>query len=349
MNIERPIEWVADAAAPDPEVEIHDLDASSRRPIVTRRDREPVVADAGEVVALRAQATTRAAEWLASRKPRPATEVRREAWDDLPLDAVRFAVLDLETTGGRAGGDDILEVGVVHLQAGALGMELASLVLPESPIAPPARAMHGITAAMVVDAPPLRTLLPTLLEMLRDAVLVCHNVPFDLGFLQRALHDAEREPLATPVLDTVGLSRRLLGGRCGLGHVGARLGITVPHRHRALPDARLTGLVLIELLAILQAAGARTLADVPGVARRPPRLRRRNAPPRAAWADLLERARAGGLALEVLVRLRRGDDAHTLRVIPVRWRGATLVDVRDVATGRVQVLDLAQVHRLRLA
>ncbi len=346
VDTERRIEWVDDAAAPDPEVELPDLDASSRLPIAPRRDREPVMADAAAVAALRREGLANAAAWLASRSSSTPPDATPDAFFDLPLESVRFAVVDLETTGGRAGEDDILEIGIAHLQAGALGIEFTSFVKPEQPITPGSLAVHGITESMVADAPRLESLLPTVLELVRDAVLVFHNAPFDLGFLQRALTEDAREPLVSPVLDTVALSRRLLGGRCGLGHVGARLGIASPHRHRALPDARLTALVLAELLAVLQEAGARTVGDVPGVARRPPRLRRRRAPRRAAWGHWIESACASGRALEVHVRLRKNAEAYVLHVVPVRWRGATLVDVRDLATDRIVVLDLAQVDRL---
>jgi len=342
VDTERRIEWVPDAAMPDPEVELPTLDASSRLPIAARRASEPVQADAAAVAALRREAVANAAAWHATRAP----SATPDAWDVLPLAAIRFAVIDLETTGGRAGEDDILEIGIVHLQAGALGIEFTSLVKPEQPITPGSHAVHRITEAMVADAPRLESLLPTVLELVRDTVLVFHNAPFDLGFLQRALSEDAREPLASPVLDTVALSRRLLGGRCGLGHVGARLGIAAPHRHRALPDAQLTALVLVELLAVLQEAGSRTLGDVPGVARRPPRLRRRRAPRRAAWGDWIERACAAGQPLEVHVRVQGSADSHVLHVVPVRWRGATLVDVRDLASDRIVVLDLAQVDRL---
>jgi len=343
VDNERRIEWIADAAMPGPEVDLPDLDATTHRAIAAGSASEPARADAAAVAGLRREAVANAAAWLATRAPDPTSP---EAWNDRALETVRFAVVDLETTGGRAGEDDILEIGIVHLQSGCLGIEFTSLVKPESPITPASLAVHRITDVMVADAPRLESLLPTVLELVRDAVLVFHNAPFDLGFLQRALSEDGREPLASPVLDTVALSRRLLGGRCGLGHVGARLGIPAPHAHRALPDARLTALVLMELLAVLQESGARTLGDVPCVARRPVRLRRRRAPRRAAWGEWIERACVAGRVLEVHVRTRRRAEPDVVHVIPLRWRGATLVDVRDVDTDRILVLDLAMVDRL---
>jgi hypothetical protein len=50
-----------------------------------------------------------------------------------------------------------------------------------------------------------------------------------------------------------------------------------------------------------------------------------------------------------MVRGAAGGEAVRLRVIPVAWRGATLVDVRDADSDRILVLDLAMVDRMRPA
>ena len=53
-------------------------------------------------------------------------------------------------------------------------------------IPPEITCITGITESMVLPAR-IESVLPTLLEFMGDAVIVGHNVRFDIGFLQAAL------------------------------------------------------------------------------------------------------------------------------------------------------------------
>jgi hypothetical protein len=71
--------------------------------------------------------------------------------------------------------------------------------------------------------------------------------------------------VAAPVVDTVWLARRLLGGRAqrfGLAALADFFGVPTAPCHRALPDARATAEVLLPLLGLAQERGARTVADL---------------------------------------------------------------------------------------
>src|SRR3954470_7513434 len=105
-----------------------------------------------------------------------------------PLCDVTFVVIDLETTGGSANTCAITEVGAVKLRGGECLGTFQTLVNPGSGIPPEITYMTGITEAMVTPAPRIEAVLPALLEFVgRDAVVVGHNVRFDLAFLQAAL------------------------------------------------------------------------------------------------------------------------------------------------------------------
>src|SRR5581483_10475763 len=73
--------------------------------------------------------------------------------------------------------------------------------------------------------------------------------------------------LASPVVDTVGLARRLLAGRsrAGLAQLSWCLGTSVQPCHRALPAAQATAEVLLALIGLAQERGARTVADLVGL------------------------------------------------------------------------------------
>src|SRR5438309_11569724 len=73
----------------------------------------------------------------------------------LPLEHSRFAVVDVETTGGRAQrGGRILEVAVASLEAGTVHLAFTSLLDPGTPIPPWVARLTGITDGMVAGCLP---------------------------------------------------------------------------------------------------------------------------------------------------------------------------------------------------
>ena len=294
------------------------------------------------------QAARRHLDLAARRRERhPPVQVASPEWAHLPLEEARFCVIDLETTGLRPGyGDEILEIGALHLQGGEIGREFETLVNPLRPISESARAVHGIADLQVAGAPRIDVALPYLLEMASGRVLVFHNAPFDMRFIQRALCEHGRDPLDGPVLDTLLLARRLLGGSCGLGSAAARLGVESPHAHRALADARLTALLLARLLEILANAGARRLVDVPGWGAGPFRAQAARVPRADLLAERLERAIRTGEPLALAYRGVAGVGAFEVRVRPLRLVGGMQLLATELDGSAPFLLDLARIERL---
>jgi len=160
----------------------------------------------------------------------------------LPLDGVSLAFLDVETTGLRPGlGDRVVEVAVVRARGSVELARFASLVNPQRPLNPEAMRVNGITPTMVADAPTFADLLDELLPMIEDAVLVCHNAPFDLSFLESELHIAGVPAWDGVALDTLAFARRQYWfRRNGLQAIARELGIRPQGAHRALADALTT-------------------------------------------------------------------------------------------------------------
>ena len=109
-----------------------------------------------------------------------------------------FCVVDLETTGGSPGDDTITEVGAVKLRGGECLGRFQTLVDPGRAIPPRITVLTGITQSMVLRAPRIETVLPSLLEFVGDSVIVGHNVRFDLAFLDAALGRTGRGRLPEP-------------------------------------------------------------------------------------------------------------------------------------------------------
>lgn len=181
------------------------------------------------------------------------------------LREVTFVVLDLETTGGAPDAGGIVEVGAVKVRGGEQLGELATLVDPTDRLPAFVSALTGLTPRMVDGAPPIATVLPSLLEFLGDAVLVAHNASYDAGFLKAACAACGYDWPAPVVLDTAALARRVLVADevadRRLATLAAHFHTTVRPTHRALDDARATVEVLHALIARLGSYGVHTLRD----------------------------------------------------------------------------------------
>ena len=121
----------------------------------------------------------------------------------LSLSETTFAVLDLETSGGSPkSGAGITEIGVVKVRGGQVLGTFQSFVDPGHAVPFFITELTGITDDMLISAPFIYEVLPTLLEFLgsdEETVLVAHNSPFDLSFLKAAAlaHDYEWPQYAT--------------------------------------------------------------------------------------------------------------------------------------------------------
>ncbi|NTU79910.1 MAG: 3'-5' exonuclease, partial [Chloroflexales bacterium] len=128
--------------------------------------------------------------------------------EDLPL-----LFLDLETTGlDLASGHRVCEVALLRERAGSEEGRLDCLLAPGRLLDPRAAAVNGLRDEELAAAPLFAAVAPATEALAAGAVLVGHNVAFDLAFLAAELGALGRPPLASPSLDTLPLARRLL--RC---------------------------------------------------------------------------------------------------------------------------------------
>ncbi|MDI1446442.1 exonuclease domain-containing protein [Polyangium sp. 6x1] len=150
-----------------------------------------------------------------------------------------FAVLDVETTGLRWKTDRIVELAVVRTDAeGRVLAELTTLVNPERN--PGATHIHGLGAEDLAGAPRFSDVLSELVRFLEGAVLVGHNVKFDLAFLAEELGRLGYAWPDAPRLCTRELAMRVLPGlgEYRLSSCCKALGVDGGNEHRALDDAR---------------------------------------------------------------------------------------------------------------
>jgi polyribonucleotide nucleotidyltransferase len=161
-----------------------------------------------------------------------------------------LVVIDVETTGIDTALADLVEVAGVKVRKGKVADSWSTLVKPERPIV--GNQLHGITDADVAKAPAPKDAVEQLLSWAGDAILVGHNVGFDLGFLSEALGGHEFTP--GTYLDTLILARD--GYPTGpdaykLSDLSRFFGIELQSNHRALPDAEATAQLVVKLAADL--------------------------------------------------------------------------------------------------
>ena len=163
----------------------------------------------------------------------------------------RVVAVDTETTGLNPADHALVEVATVEVRDGVIGEACDrwdSLLQPGRPIPADAAAVHGITDALVADAPLPAAVAVELRRRCADLPLVFHNASFDVPFLMGLLRRAGQPPLFNPIIDTLGLARALPGtGSHSLGALAVRFGLPREPRHRALGDALTTARVFLEL------------------------------------------------------------------------------------------------------
>ena len=157
---------------------------------------------------------------------------------DLMRFVPNYVAVDLETTGLDPRRGRIIEFGAVRVIGGCIDERFASLVNPGRPLDPFITRLTGITDAMLEDAPSIGEVLPAFLTFAGEAIILGHNVNFDLGFLYEACARELSRPFPNDFVDTMRLSRRLFPqfAHHKLSDLVFRFGIGEAVEHRALAD-----------------------------------------------------------------------------------------------------------------
>jgi len=159
-----------------------------------------------------------------------------------------YAILDIESTGGKYNEEGITEIAIHRFNGHEVVDKFISLVNPEKDIQPFVVKLTGINNKMLATAPKFHEVAKRIVEITQDAIIVAHNAQFDYRILRtefrRLGYDFQRKSLCT-----VDLSKKLIpdAESHSLGKLVRSLGIAVSDRHRANGDALAT-LKLFKLL-----------------------------------------------------------------------------------------------------
>jgi len=161
---------------------------------------------------------------------------------------MRQIILDTETTGlDPSQGHRIIEIGAVEMVNRRLtGNRYREYVNPEREIDQGAIEVHGITNEALADKPLFADIAEDFLAFIKDAELIIHNAPFDLGFINHELGLMKATPRTIDdwctVLDTLKLARQMHPGQKNdLDSLCRRYSIDNSQRslHGALLDAEI--------------------------------------------------------------------------------------------------------------
>ncbi len=168
---------------------------------------------------------------------------------------MRFALVDIETTGSHAKGHGITEIAIIISDGNKELERWESLVDPGAPIPLHITRLTGIDDDMVAKAPPFHQIADELREWLGDAVFVAHNVGFDYSFI-RGHYEFLGQTWKSPKLCTVRMARKLLPGHgsYSLGNLCRDLDIENDARHRAMGDCAATLELFHRMMALPEAS-----------------------------------------------------------------------------------------------
>ena len=154
---------------------------------------------------------------------------------------MKYAIVDIETTGLRPSRNRITEIGIVLFDGKEILETFTSLFNPDQRLPAGISEMTGITQDMLDEAPRFYEEARRIAELTEGAIFVGHNVRFDYSFLveefKRLGYSYRRQKLCT-----LQLMRKYFPGlpSYSLGRLIRQFDIRVKARHRALDDALAT-------------------------------------------------------------------------------------------------------------
>lgn len=169
---------------------------------------------------------------------------------------MRQIILDTETTGLRPEeGHRIIEIGCLEMVSRRLtGKQFHYYINPEREVDAGAQAVHGITTEFLKDKPLFSSIVDEFLEFVKDAELIIHNAPFDVGFLNHELSLLNKGYFKLAkycrVVDTLALARQMhVGQRNSLDALCKRYSVDNSRRdlHGALIDCNLLSQVYLAM------------------------------------------------------------------------------------------------------
>ncbi|HDZ55363.1 MAG TPA: 3'-5' exonuclease [Pseudomonas xinjiangensis] len=215
--------------------------------------------------------------WLSGLNPAPLTPEQTErrqalpavhSLDDTALNAARLVVVDVETTGLNVRRDNILSIGAVVIEGGAvdLGSQFERMLYRPNHKVTETVLIHGIAPGAVKQGMPAPDALLDFMEFAGECVFMAFHAPFDRRMLTRGLRQDLGHTLRHRFIDIADLAPMLCPeakvGRGGLDEWQDYFNLSNSERHNAAADALVTAEIALILLSKARAQKIVTLKEL---------------------------------------------------------------------------------------
>lgn len=154
-----------------------------------------------------------------------------------------YVVFDVETTGLSAIYDKVIELSAVKMKDGNVVEQFEQFINPGFHLSNTTTNLTSITDDMVAGSKSEAEVFTEFRDWYGDAILVGHNVTFDVGFMNAGYVRHKMPEITNPIIDTLTLARFLYPDLKGyrLNTLAKRFNVALEHHHRAIYDAESTG------------------------------------------------------------------------------------------------------------
>lgn len=267
---------------------------------------------------------------------------------------MKFAVLDVETTGLNPVNDRVIELGIVFMDDGEIVGSENFIFNPERKLSSKIKQLTGLTDAELEDAPYFEVFAEQIAHLTRDRIVVGHHVSFDYAFLRNEMK-LSGVRFSRNTLCTAELSRYLFPQATShsLAAATRRAGIINKRPHRAMPDALATADLLSFMLQKLPEGFVKALfRNQKQTTTIPEHLKqfvREKLPENAGIYYFVGRngkpiyiGKAVNLRSRVLSHFR--GEGNSLRILSL---GARIKEIKYLLTGNESLATLIEDHEIR--
>lgn len=188
--------------------------------------------------------------------------------DNTPLDQARLVVVDLETSGLDTQRDQVLSIGAVVIEDGAIdmGSQYECTLYRADHKVTEAILIHGLAPSDIAQGMAPEDALLDFIEFAGESVMLAFHAAFDQRMLSRSLRRDLAFRLQHRFVDVAELAPLLCPdarvGRGGLDDWQRHFGLNNSQRHNAAADALATAEIALILLSKARSQGIRTLAEL---------------------------------------------------------------------------------------
>jgi DNA polymerase-3 subunit epsilon len=160
-----------------------------------------------------------------------------------------FCIVDIETNGGKAQRDEMIELGAVILKNGEVIERFDTLIKTET-LPDPIAQLTRIALADLKKAPTLNNVMQAFRSFAKDHIIVAHPLKFDYEFISASFEKVDLGTMLNLGICNIALAERTLSSaKYGLHYLNKTLGLEEDFKqHRAYNDAIITKDIFLKSL-----------------------------------------------------------------------------------------------------